>query len=97
NPRDIPFALIYALDEDKRTAILAGRRGIEASHKAAPETISLDDDVSWPIAQCVKQGVPVLLPDLQARFGELPCGAWDTQPVKAAILPIAALAHGGAS
>jgi two-component sensor histidine kinase len=97
NPRDIPFALIYALDEDKRTAVLAGRCGIEASHNAAPETISLDSDVSWPIAQCVKHGVPVLLRDLEARFGELPRGAWDTQPAQAVILPIAAQAHGGAA
>lgn len=95
NPRDIPFALIYALDEDKRTATLAGRSGMDAAHPAAPETISADSNASWPIAQSVKHGVPIVLRDL-ARFGALPGGAWDTQPAQAVILPIA-VGHGSTS
>jgi two-component sensor histidine kinase len=93
NPRDVPFALIYALDEDRQMATLAGRCGIEASHRAAPETISPDDDASWPIAQCAKHGMPTLLSDLKARFGALPSGAWDAAPAQAAILPIATQGH----
>jgi two-component sensor histidine kinase len=97
SPRDIPFALIYALDESRQTATLAGRCGIGAQHKAAPQTLSLDSKELWPIAPSVEQGAPLLLRDLNTRFGELPCGAWDTPPTQAAILPIAAQAHGGAS
>jgi two-component sensor histidine kinase len=94
NSRDIPFALIYALDEDKCTATLAGRSGIEDTHAAAVKSISLDDETSWPIAQSITQGMAVSLGDLGARFGALPRGAWDAPPTRAAILPIAAPGHG---
>jgi two-component sensor histidine kinase len=94
NPRDIPFALIYALGEDKCTATLAGRSGIKDTHAAAVKTISLDDETTWPIAQSITQGMAVSLGDLGARFGALPRGAWDAPPTRAAILPIAAPGHG---
>ena len=95
NSYDVPFGLIYSLDEEARTATLAGHCGIEETHKAAPETLSLDDTSSWPIAQCAKYAVPVLVRDLEVRFGVLPTGAWDSSPTQAAILPIASQGHSG--
>ncbi len=95
NPRDVPFALIYSLDAEKTVATLAGCCGIDETQKAAAQTISLDDTSSWPIAQCAKNAVPVLVHDLRARFGELPTGAWDTAPAQAAVLPIASQGHSG--
>jgi two-component sensor histidine kinase/PAS domain-containing protein len=95
NPRDVPFALIYAIDEKNGMATLAGRCGIDEAHTAAPQTLSFDDTSSWPIAQCAKYAVPVLMRDLVERFGALPEGAWDIPPTQAAILPIASQGHSG--
>ncbi len=93
NSRDIPFALIYALDEEKRLATLTGCCGIDETHNAAPGTISFDDTSSWPIAQCAKYAVPLVIRDPDARFGPLPTGAWDVAPAQAALLPIASQGH----
>ncbi len=95
NPRDIPFGLIYAFDEESQIATLAGACGIDQMHKAAPITIALNETTSWPIAQCVRHRVAVVLRDLDTRFGTLPSGAWDRPPAQAVILPIAAQGRGG--
>jgi len=94
NPRDIPFALIYAVDAQNRMATLAGRSGIEDGHRAAPQTIAFDDHSIWPLGVCADHPVPVVVKDLAARFGEMPGGAWDEPPSQAVILPIAAQGHG---
>src|SRR5579875_1616389 len=40
--RDLPFALIYLFDPDRRRLELHGRAGIAAGHPAAPESFLLD-------------------------------------------------------
>ena len=42
NPYDLPFALLYLLDEPRRLATLAGCAGIEPQTPASPRSVELD-------------------------------------------------------
>ncbi len=95
NPRDLPFALIYLLDSDRRCAVLAGRTGIAAGHPAAQPTVALGDGAgAWPLPAVVESGRPVVVTDLP---GALPAGAWPSPPSTVVALPIAASGGGGAA
>jgi PAS domain S-box-containing protein len=88
NPKDICFALIYAVDDSKKVAILAGSSGIEPGHRAAPTSIEFDADGIWPIVEA-RNAHEIRLIDLsEERLGKLPQGAWDLPPHTAAVVPV---------
>ncbi|MFY9824528.1 MAG: GAF domain-containing sensor histidine kinase [Thermoanaerobaculia bacterium] len=92
NPKDLPFALIYLVDADKRRVFLAGTCGIERGHPAVPETASLDEESAWPFAEVIRTQKVCRIPALDVRFGELrdlPMGAWPRPPQEAVAVPIA--------
>ncbi len=98
NPRDLPFALIYLVDPERRRVELAGVSGIERGHPAVPETAGFDDGSLWPFAEVVSTHLPCLVADLGSRFsgsGALPAGAWERPPHQAVALPIAASGQTG--
>ncbi len=87
DPRDMPFALIYGLEDDGRRARLRGHCGIEPGHAAAPETMVLERGAAWPIGDVVRGGRRVLT-RLGERFGALPTGPWDDPAQEAWMLPL---------
>ncbi|MGH7929973.1 MAG: hypothetical protein ACREQV_19525, partial [Candidatus Binatia bacterium] len=56
NAHDLPFALIYLLDDDNRRARLAGATGWRAGDPAAPGIIELDNpaNVWWPLRKTIE-------------------------------------------
>jgi signal transduction histidine kinase len=96
NRRDLPFAMIYMIDQATGLATLAGASGIEPGHDAAPLEIDLNAPSSvWPVAQTVAGNAPIVLPDLSGRFGDLPSGDWDQPPVQAVALPVTPAGQSG--
>jgi signal transduction histidine kinase len=98
NPRDLPFSLIYLVDSERKVALLKGRSGIAAGHNAAPESIRLDGESPWPLAEVLATNQPVITSGLRQRFGDLPSGAWQQPPEVAVSVPIAGAgqaAHAG--
>jgi PAS domain S-box-containing protein len=89
NPHDLPFALIYLIDPEKRRVSLAGTCGIGRNHPAVPETVELDGDSIWPFAEVIRTHRACLAPTLGAAFGDLPAGAWQRPPHQAVAVPIA--------
>ena len=91
NPYDLPFALLYLLDEQRTQARLVGAAGIEGGTPAAPELISLKEESQegWPLAQVAQTGRSRLVEDLAQRFGSLPSGAWTVPPHSVLVLPVA--------
>ncbi len=89
NPHDIPFALIYRLDEPG-VAHLAAAAGIQAGGPASPERIDLGGECAWPVAQVAQTGEACEVGALAERFGPLPCGAWNVPPASALVLPVSA-------
>jgi hypothetical protein len=93
NPRDLPFAMIYLIDPDRRRASLEGVAGI-APGPSAPAEIDLDDRAAWPWRDALNESGRRLV-DLSTFQAPLPTGAWDRPPVSAAVLPIASQAPAG--
>ena len=90
NPHDLPFALLYLLDDDGRRARLAGLTGVGRDSPAGPAAVDLDGpDATWPFRRVVETGEGVEVDDLPDRFGPLPGGAWPESPQRAVVLPMA--------
>ena len=87
DPRDMPFAMIYGLEEDGKRARLRGQCGIEPGHAAAPETIVLESGAAWPISDVVRGGRRSLT-RLGEKFGPLPKGPWADAAQEALMLPL---------
>ncbi len=84
NLHDLPFSLTYLFSEDGR-AHLACATGIDPDHACAPATLG-DPDDAWDLSR-VWAGEVEHLFDLCDR-GDLPRGAWDRPPTRAAIVPL---------
>ncbi len=91
NQQDIPFALVYLLHPDGRTATLAATSGVEPESRIAPQTISLDGENSnepWPLAAVAKSGKFEQVGPPNESFGVLPGGAWGEPPKVILVLPM---------
>ncbi|MHB9105570.1 MAG: ATP-binding protein [Armatimonadota bacterium] len=90
HPRDIPFALLYVIDPDRRQARLAGTAGVGADEGAAPPVLSLEDeDTLWPLTEGMRSETMQTVTDLGARLnGMVPPGPWTEPPHTAVVVPI---------
>ena len=103
HPKDLPFALIYLVDDDGAAARLAAAVGLDTEGgSAAPPVIPLGatasdapvggapaSDGPWPISTVLRDGLPITLGDLATRLGPAtPRGPWADPPTTAALLPI---------
>src|SRR5579872_3695284 len=92
NPADIPFSLLYLVDDDGRSARRVATSGFEGESEAAPLRIDLlsADGTAWPVKKVLDTGTPELVTDLQRRFGRLPGGLWPESAEMVLAAPIAA-------
>jgi PAS domain S-box-containing protein len=93
NPGDIPFALVYLLNEEGTIAELMAATALEFDSTFAPSSIRLGSTQSgttWPLERVLESGTPELISDLPARFGYLPGGLWPEPSEAALLVPIAA-------
>jgi signal transduction histidine kinase len=91
--RDVPFALLYLVDEKSGVARLAGATVTGEKEAISPATIALDASPrsgTWPIADAVREDDIVAIDDLSTRFGEVPAGPWVDPPTSAVIVPVRA-------
>ncbi|WP_437297262.1 ATP-binding protein [Sorangium sp. So ce426] len=88
NTKDLPFALLYVVDPDRRRVRLAGSAGFERGHAAAPETIALTDASPWPLAAVLREHESCRVVEIPAHLRDLPTGAWQRPPTRAAALAI---------
>ena len=96
NPHDVPFALIYLLDDGRPTARLQGSAGLLPGLPVSPDTIVLADTIAtggWPLGAVFTRGEPVVVKDLPFLFGALPGGPWPESPTEARVLPIVKAGH----
>jgi PAS domain S-box-containing protein len=89
DPYDLPFALIYLIDPEKRRVFLACACGIDRDHPAVPADADIDGDSVWPFAEVIRTHKACVVSDLVASFGDLPAGAWQRPPYQAVAVPIA--------
>ena len=85
-PKDVPFALLYLLDEATRVLRLVSTTGITDDLAGLP-VISLDepmDGVAWPLARAIETETT----QLRERVPGLPPGPWPDPPDAVAVVPI---------
>jgi len=88
NRHDLPFTLLYLMDEDGTRARRAACTGIAVDHAAAPAVIALGDPTTpWPLTRVMASGSSVVVDSL-SDHRDLPSGAWDAPPRRAVLVPI---------
>jgi GAF domain-containing protein len=89
NPHDLPFALLYLLDDDLLRARLIAATGVEPATPISPSLVELADlECPWPFRGVLDTGRAILVGDLPAKFGPLPGGAWPEPSQQALVSPI---------
>ncbi len=90
--RDLPFALLYLLAKDRKSARLAGAAGVEVGASLSPLALPVDGSAkgSWPLADVLRTRTPSVISDLRSRFDAVPPGPWSDPPSCALALPIPA-------
>ncbi len=98
--KDVPFALLYLIDErideNGEAAALAGFFGCEAETEGCPGRVELGAlEGPWPFADAVRTAAVSVVGDLAGRFGgNVPAGPWSDPPQYAVMVPIRSnLAH----
>ncbi|HEY1746685.1 MAG TPA: ATP-binding protein [Xanthobacteraceae bacterium] len=98
NNRDLPFAMIYLLEPDGRSATLASTSNVDGDHPAVVTTLSLDGSDPWPLAAVARDHQPRVVSSLETEFQAMfPSGAWPQGPNSAVVLPIMASGETGRS
>jgi PAS domain S-box-containing protein len=90
NPYDVPFAMLYKIDQERHLAELQSAVGIEAESPGCPFVIDFGQVESdpWAIEAVTRTGKAHRVKDLGRHFSSLPSGAWKIAPHSAMVLPI---------
>jgi PAS domain S-box-containing protein len=88
--KDIPFLLLYLLDESQRNARLACCLGVDQADRGCPSFLDLSSpaDEVWPLSNALASEDIQLVEELKNRFDKVPQGPWSDPPSRAAVLPI---------
>ncbi len=89
---DLPFVLLYVLNEEADDAQLIAVSGWkEYEGRAMPAHVPIKEGAtppSWPFAEVIRTGQELVIDDLSSRFGPLPAGRWNARPERAIVLPL---------
>ncbi|MBF2048530.1 MAG: PAS domain-containing protein [Elainella sp. C42_A2020_010] len=97
DPLDIPFALLYLIDQDGTYAHLCGSTEVIPDSTISPASIDLTaahDLDNWLIARAVQTGQSQTITDLPTRFGVLPGSPWPEPPQEAMVVPFSVTSQG---
>ncbi|HXS75325.1 MAG TPA: PAS domain S-box protein [Terracidiphilus sp.] len=88
--KDIPFLLLYLLDEKGKKATNTCRFGVNSIDTACPTSVCLSsaEDELWPLSVAHSTEEIQLVDDLESKFDVVPQGPWSDPPTMAAIVPI---------
>ena len=88
NPNDVPFVMLYLLDESGTSARLASVSGLAADHPACRDLALDDGKATWPLREAFTQRGGATVDDVRRRVGVLACGPWPEPIEQALVLPI---------
>src|SRR5579872_514311 len=69
SPRDLPFALLYLLDQTGRCARLAARVGLKAQPGSLAEVADLQTDCAWHLSEVALTRAAVVIDDIPSLVG----------------------------
>ncbi|MBD2208818.1 response regulator [Nostoc linckia FACHB-104] len=92
NPYDVPFALLYLLDEKATQAQLVGTTRLAPGTTASPPLIDINADSQicdrWLLPAVLADGKSQVVDLEKSGFADLPGGAWPESPTTAIVLPL---------
>jgi signal transduction histidine kinase/ActR/RegA family two-component response regulator len=87
NGADVPFALFYLVDPDRRHARVVSSSGLDAPETLCPPAIDLDaTPAAWSLTRSLRD--PFVVSDVAARFGEVHAGPFPEAITSAVVLPL---------
>jgi hypothetical protein len=95
NPCDVPFALVYPIDEGEAFATLEAAVGIEPGERASPVHVELRTGApaTWALDTVARSRASLTPTDISVHSDALPMGAWKVAPHTAMIPPCCGLAR----
>ncbi len=96
NRQDLPFALLYLIDNDRQQAHLAANVALNSLGTASPRTVHLagaERRAACPVALVANTNTVQPVADFEQAFGPLPSGSGKTSPVRALAMPITPSGH----
>lgn len=88
NPRDVPFAACYVLEEQSGGARLVSHVGFDAESPLHPAVVPASEFSAWSFDTVLSTGRAAPVEKLRARFGAVACGPYPEPPDRAVALPI---------
>ena len=85
---EIPFALIYLIEPDRRHARLVGATGLAPGGSLSPALIDLAADGVWPIARAMGAEELQVVKQLDPGAFGVAIGPWSDPPQTAVVVPI---------
>ncbi|MDZ8223712.1 ATP-binding protein [Nostoc sp. ChiVER01] len=88
NSHDIPFAMLYQVEPDGRSAKLVGTTLSEETGTILSRVNLTQQSDAWKLAQVYHTGEAAIVDDLTNQFEALPTGACDKPPSVAWVVPL---------
>ena len=89
DPHDFPFAAFYSFAPDDNTLTLKSNVRLAGNGSPLPQVVDVAAaDPDWSLASVLESNEPVRIIDLSQRCADLPGGAWEISPDRAAIVAI---------
>ena len=86
--RDVPFALVYLMDQSGTRARLAGAAGSAPGESASPLVVRSAEGAVWPLNEVIRSESTQILENLSSRVPKVPPGPWSEAPHTALSVPI---------
>jgi signal transduction histidine kinase len=91
NLSDLPFTLMYLLDDAEEKLTLQFCTGVESGTNQSPQELSLGDEhkqSQWPAWRAINSNATVKIEELEGSIGILPGGVWPEPCRRAIVKPI---------
>ncbi len=85
---DLPFVLLYALDEQAHCYRLAQCTGVAPDTALTPAVLPIDEEGVWPVREMAAPSLAAHITGLRAQLAGVPCGPYPEAPDQAFFMPI---------
>ena len=92
--KELPFLLLYLLDEKGEKAKLACCIGADENDQACPKSVDpRTREGVWPLSEVLASEDIQLVEGLTDKFDRVPQGPWSDAPTRAVVMPIRSIAQ----
>ena len=89
--KDVPFVLLYLVDDKRETARLVCATEVDPRDPGCPKSIPLrsaEPESMWPLLEVLETEETQVVENVDEKFETVPQGPWSDAPNSAAVVPI---------